>query len=295
WRRLVRRRSFGPDDLIPAHQLRRVEGGWRSTGVEPMFLLPCLLPAGWVRVRMRVRRTDRHSPEREVAELHVDHGDGFEPGRGLERLVWSETLADELYLNLPRPALALRFAPLSAPGSFVIEEFRVEPIPRLKALAQGLARKVRLLRAYRCTGPVLWRGLKMLLRGRFAAFARKIFQGLPDSRLLHPDHDNNPEVFAAWRQQRVLTDLERERLLAEVARLRGRPEIGVLAPIDRLGEKALLQIIDAMRRQVYPHWRLFAVLADSTPEPTRNMLARFTPTEERLRACNAALRGDMTA
>jgi glycosyltransferase involved in cell wall biosynthesis/SAM-dependent methyltransferase len=286
WRKFARRAPINMEALIPAQQLEPIADGpphaWRATGVEPAFLIPALLPAGWARIRIRVRRSGDQRPERDVAEFQADFGDGFELGKNLERLVWNDTLADELFLHLPRPAQALSFRPVSAPGPFVVEEFTVEPMSRFAALKDALARKLRLLRAYRCTGRVFFRGALMLLTGRWLTFFRKVFQGLPDSRLMRPENDLNPDVYATWWQRRALSAAERDRLQVELARLTASPEIAVLAPLGMATEAGVRLIVDSLRRQVYPHWRLHAVPAEKMEHLARVVLNRFAATDPRL-------------
>jgi glycosyltransferase involved in cell wall biosynthesis/SAM-dependent methyltransferase len=299
WRKFAHRAPINLDSLIPAQQLEPIADGpphaWRATGVEPAFLIPGLFPAGWVRIRIRVRRSGEQRPERNVAEFQADFGNGFEPGKNLERLVWNDTLADELFLHLPRPALALSFRPLSAPGPFVVEEFTVEPMSRFAALKDALARKLRLLRAYRCTGRVFLRGALMLLTGRWLTFFRKVFKGLPDSRLMRPENDLNPDVYAAWWQRRALSAAERDRLQAEAARLIASPEIAVLATLGMATEAGVRLIVDSLRRQVYPHWRLHAVPAEKMEHLARVVLNRFAATDPRLHVHNPEPAGGVTA
>src|SRR5438128_6764489 len=104
---ILRPRGFSAASLIPWNNLEQTEpGAWRSTGNDPQFVVPCYLPAGWVRVRL-----DITGEARGRSEIFVDTGDGFHSGDCLERFSWSEVLRDELFVKLSRPVRAIRFDP----------------------------------------------------------------------------------------------------------------------------------------------------------------------------------------
>src|SRR5262249_40453478 len=73
--------GFSADALIPWHNLEPAPeagpGAWKAAGDDAQFLTPCLLPAGWLRVRLRLRRRDDERPTREQAELYADFGTGI--------------------------------------------------------------------------------------------------------------------------------------------------------------------------------------------------------------------------
>src|SRR5262245_12445250 len=55
--RLFRPPALSAADLVPWQQLRPADGApgrWQSTGAEPQFLAAGYLPAGWLRVRLRM-------------------------------------------------------------------------------------------------------------------------------------------------------------------------------------------------------------------------------------------------
>jgi len=82
-RRLVRPRGFGLADLMPWNQLDEVPNEpdrWISTGTDPQFLVPCCLPAGWLRIRLKMT-----SQVQGRFEVFVDTGHGFNPTECIER------------------------------------------------------------------------------------------------------------------------------------------------------------------------------------------------------------------
>lgn len=287
WRRMCDRSPLELSDLVPVQQLERfhtdIPHSWRSTGAEPSFDLLAFLSEGWIRIDLRLRQLERRRGERCVAELQVDYGDGFEAGGTLERFVWQEVMCDEVFIRLPKPALALRFQPVQDEGGFALEEFRIDSYSDYGAMRQALSRKLRLLRAYRCTGRVLLRGLGMLLTGRFFKIYSKIFKGLPDSRLMRPDNDMASDVYAAWWRKRGLTELELARLQAEMQALPSHPEIAILAICDKGTEGSMRLMIESVRRQVYPNWKLYIGVSGKTPPGPKHLLHRYAATEDRVR------------
>src|SRR5690242_17753033 len=55
-RQLLRPRGFSANDLIPWHELEpdreAAAGTWLATGPSPYFVVPCVLPSGWLRFRL---------------------------------------------------------------------------------------------------------------------------------------------------------------------------------------------------------------------------------------------------
>src|SRR5262249_19907116 len=207
------------------------------------------IPAGWVRIQLRIGGEARGR-----SEIFIDTGDGFHPGECLERFCWCEILRDELFLRLPRPVRAFRFDPLDAMGSFKLERFSIDPVPPPQALYHALARKLRLLRAYRCTLATLGRGLGLLFRGRIGELWRRLFRGLPDSRRMDADGDQARAAYAAWQKQRELIDADRERLREEAKAMADPPLMSVIMPIYNTPEVYLRRAVDSVLRQTYPHW-----------------------------------------
>jgi glycosyltransferase involved in cell wall biosynthesis len=238
------------------------------------------VPAGWLRFRVRLRRLDNEAHHHNQAWLLADFGEGRERATCLERFFWSGVLSDAVYLFLERPARALYFRPFERSGSFAIEDFAVQPVPRWRAAFDALGRKVRLLRAYQCTGRVLWRGLGMLLRGRFTEIRGKIFKGLADARLLRPETDFGLEALALGRRE--LSDQERKRLETEANVLADPPTLSVLLPVDDTPEGTLILALASLRRQVYRHWHLVAALTASTGLGPRRLLERHAADDPRV-------------
>src|SRR5262249_45766744 len=137
-------------------------GAWTSLDADPQFLVSCWLPAGWVRIRFAI-----HAPDRTYLELYAEHGGGFPPDARLGQFALAAgRTEDEVFVKLDRPTRALRIDPIAMVGDFRVERLDVVPRPAPVAVVDALRRKLRLLRAYRNTGPVLKRGLKLLFTGR---------------------------------------------------------------------------------------------------------------------------------
>lgn len=169
-------------------------GAFRATAACAHFHAPVAVPAGWLRIRLRLRRLDSARPV-QCAELSAEPADGAGPQR-LERFVGGPVLTEEALVCLPRPARALRLDVLDCRGDFALEVCALRPVSRLTVLTEAARRKWRLVRACGCTSRVVGRGLKLLLTGRLGDLRRKLLGGLADARRLRVADDS--ARAAAW-------------------------------------------------------------------------------------------------
>ena len=105
---------------------------WRSTGSDPGFAIrihPRLLCGGWALVSFQVRGAE---PSLEPV-LHIDDVDGAFDGTRIRLPPVVEGLICRL-VRLPTRNFTLSLKPLSGPGRFKIENFRVTPITAFGAL-----------------------------------------------------------------------------------------------------------------------------------------------------------------
>jgi glycosyltransferase involved in cell wall biosynthesis len=149
-------------------------GTWEATGPDPRFAAIKALPAGWLRIRLRLA-SDTVGRFGLYAVAAADPGSPECLERG-EMLGWLER---ELYVKLPRPAVGVRFDPLDRPGTFRLEQFEIAHVSGPVAAWRALRRKLYLLSVYRVLGRTLGNGLKLLIRGRFREIRGKLLKGLP--------------------------------------------------------------------------------------------------------------------
>jgi glycosyltransferase involved in cell wall biosynthesis len=125
--------SFDERALIPWQELQQLgPDTWRSHGCDPQFVVPCLVPAGWVRLQFRLSTGVWGQ-----AELLADYGEGFRASEHLARVVGRGTLDFDGLVFLPRSARGIRFDPLNAPGDFRLETLRIERLPFWSAMRQA--------------------------------------------------------------------------------------------------------------------------------------------------------------
>ena len=126
-RRLFKPRGFGLNDLMPWNQVDEIPNEpnhWMSTGTDPQFLVPCCLPAGWLRIRLKMT-----SQVQGRVEFFVDTGHGFNSAECIERIIIGNGIDQDSYVQLPLPVRAVRLDPLDVEGEFHLQELRVEPVP----------------------------------------------------------------------------------------------------------------------------------------------------------------------
>src|SRR5207244_385047 len=123
-RRWLRPRGFSAAALLPWRQLEpdreAAPGTWLATGPSPFFIVPCELPAGGLRVRLRM---SSEVPGR--LALYAIGGNGSADLHHLKQLdVQGRVEIDEV-LRLPSPALGLRLDPITGPGRFHLDALDV--------------------------------------------------------------------------------------------------------------------------------------------------------------------------
>lgn len=108
-------------DLIPLEQVEKEDTHWRSTGVNPQFLLKAnrswqeLCGWHWLRVKMN---TDQPLD----ARLCFDTGNGFDPTQAVGFQIPKNTL-QQIPLFVPSNCRAIRFDPCDPPARLVVSIF----------------------------------------------------------------------------------------------------------------------------------------------------------------------------
>jgi GT2 family glycosyltransferase len=183
-RDLLRPRGFGANDLIPWHHLEpdreAPAGTWVATGASPYFIVPCVLPAGWLHVRLRM--TTEVTGRLELSDIG---GNGVEDFACLKQVDVCGRVERDDYVYLCRKALGLRLNPLNTTGRFCLDDFVVTPVSPLGTALHALRNKLMALRRYGLVKPALVNGLSLLVRGRVAEFLGKLHDGLHWPRTVH--------------------------------------------------------------------------------------------------------------
>src|SRR5262245_45426853 len=126
-RRAIRPRGFDAHALIPLRHLERNEqagaGGWVCTGPQACFIVPCEMPAGWFRLRVRMT-----SDAAGRFEILASAGNGISDADVVLQADVKDCLILDRTVHLSRPALGLQINPLgTATGRFELTEFVVTP------------------------------------------------------------------------------------------------------------------------------------------------------------------------
>ncbi len=294
-RGLLRPRGFTAEHLLPWKNLEPAHGAppgtWTATGDDPQFLVSCCLPAGWSRVRLRL-----HTADRGTIEFYAEYRGGFSP----EGLVGQFSLAagvtdEEFFIHLPWPTRALRVDPIGTAGTFRVERLDVTPRPAPLTIIDALRRKLRLLRAYHNTGPVLWTGLKHLLTGRWGTVAEKWQLGLSDPRCTRHGFYEPEKAYEKWMERRRLTDEGRAAQKAWALELDNPPRISVLMPTYNTPEHYLRLVIESVLRQTYPHWELCVADDGSTAGHVRAVLEEYAARDDRIKLTPPGRHGGISA
>jgi GT2 family glycosyltransferase/SAM-dependent methyltransferase len=294
-RHWLRPRGLRAEHLLPWKGLEPVAdaspGTWRAPGDDPQFLVSCYLPAGWLRVRLRV-----HSPVRGQFTIYAEKDGSFGPDSLLGQFGLAAGDTDEeFYVHLGRPTRALRIDPVDAACVFRIDRLEIAPRPPYTAAFDALRRKLRLLRAYHNTGPVLRRGLALLATGRWGEVIAKWRLGLDDPRCTRHGFHEPEAAYEAWMANRRLTDAGRAAQRAWAVEADDPPLVSVLMPVYNTPEHYLRRAIESVLAQTYPHWELCVADDGSTAEHVRPVLEEYAARDDRVKLAPPGRHGGIAA
>lgn len=293
FKKLIRPTGFGAGHLLPWKQLTPAHGQpgtWRAEGDDPQFIVSCYLPAGWLRVNLKAS-VDRKTR----IEFFAERSGSFTEATLLGQFTLAEGDNDEeFFLRLDRPTRAMRIDPMDAKGEFRLE--RLDAVPRTgpRPVVDALRRKLRLLRAYRNTGAVLWRGMALFLTGRWREVANKWALGLDDPRCTRHGFYEPEKAYADWIAKHALTDADRQRHRDWATGLAAPPTFSVLLPTYNTPERYLRLAIESVLRQTYPHWELCVVDDGSTEAHVRPIIEEYAAKDERVHLAPAGRHGGIS-
>jgi GT2 family glycosyltransferase/glycosyltransferase involved in cell wall biosynthesis len=175
--RFLRARGFDATALLPWSELDEDRdngpGRWIATGTNAYFVVPFFLPVGWLRVDLKMS-----SPMPCQAVLHADGGHGPDDLERLRSFDVSGELHWRGFVHVSRPALGIRFDPCHVRGRFQLDWLRVTALPPPHALYYALRNKAVALWKHGLLSRSLWRGMKLLPRGRVREFMQRVHAGL---------------------------------------------------------------------------------------------------------------------
>jgi glycosyltransferase involved in cell wall biosynthesis len=238
------------------------------------------LPAGWYRFRLRLRSHGQFGVYKR-AEVVFHPADESAKPVAADSLQWNRTLDSNFLIELPRDARGVTVMLYHAQGGFSVEKFAVTRIPESLIGLVAVAEKFKLLAAYRCLRPVLWRGGGMLLRGKFGEFGTKVLKGLRDSRVMRPGAYKASDVDGGWWQRHSLPKGEADAVRAAVDAMPSPRPMAVLLPVNPHKFDEARAAAHSVRRQIYPHWEL--LLACAGPPWLHPHLATVIGTDSRVK------------
>ena len=256
-------------DLMAAASVEPVPDGqpgtWRTTAPHAELTCEGPYPAGWYRIAIKLRMTDRFTV-RKKGELFAEFTNANPSSLRLASFEWNRGLAEDVFFELPHDTARLRLILSHIEGDFVVERFDLEPVGPVRTLARALRMKLHLLAAYKNFWPVAWKGSKLLVRGRIGEVRKKVLKGLTDAHTLRLETREASEVDAAlWRRQTISQERTAE-IRDAVAVMENPPPIAVLIPVDQATLEQCRMAIHSVLRQLYPHWQL--VVACPLPHMT---------------------------
>ena len=244
----------------PASPARGPGRYWLADAAAVRLTADGPFPAGWYHVRLAVRSASRFTV-RKRCDLVFDPADDNPRPPGREQFAWNRNFDEQFMLRLTRPSSRVRIDLQQAEGRLIVEQFDVRPVSTSEAFSRAVREKLRLIRAYQCVRPVLWKGGKLLLSGKFRQFRAKVLKGLVDSRQMRLGLGRGDEVDAAWWRRHALTKDEADRVAAACEAMIDPPPIAVVIPTDGSRLDQVRLAAHSVRRQIYPHWELLLAAA----------------------------------
>lgn len=193
----------------------------------------------------------------------------------------STSLAERAYGNgrftwlgrLPAGLLALRLTPMLGETDLSLSDFTIRVQRRLVLLGRGALRRPDL-----AAQAVLWRALGKKVRSR-----NRLTRALTPPGLT--GYDTWVRCFD------TLSEADRARIRAEVARMPAPPLISVVMPVYNPDPAVLEEAIRSVRAQLYPHWELCLADDASTDPAVPRLIARAAKEEPRIKAVRRAENG----
>lgn len=250
---------------------------WESLGLDPQFVIPVMLPPGFVRIEMKLT-----GPARALTELYADEGEGFTAGSCVESFEWEETLTVDIVVKFDTPVFGLRLDPMGTSGIFQLHHFRVTPLAGPRILAHAIRKKIELLKMYKLTGRTLTNGLKMLATGKFGKAFGKVMQTFADDRQLGPSSMASRTSYDVWRRRREMSDAERIRQRSESKALANPTTFSLIMPVFNPPPDCLEKAIQSVRKQTYPHWQLCITDDKSTDPRIASILKKHAAADKRV-------------
>ena len=133
--RFFRSRGLDASALIPWSGLDRDAAcpeTWRITGPGAHCIVPCYLPAGWLRIRLCLC-----CDQAGEAVLSFDNCDEGLDAVLVERFALDGRLDRDYQVYLPRPTVGLRFYPLDVVGTVRVEKLEILALSSAQVLADA--------------------------------------------------------------------------------------------------------------------------------------------------------------
>ncbi len=271
--------SVSPSDLTPGPGVTKAVSRFAITEPHVRLTADTSLEPGWYEVRLSVKSVDRFTIRKRL-ELTFDPADAIARPVTREAFAWNREFSEAFMLRLSRPVSGVRLDLWHAQGELELAAFGVRPVSAPRAMVRAVREKVRLTRAYRCFGSALVRGGRMLVRGRFRDFGKKLYKGLTDARVMQIGTVQLNEVDGGWSRRNALPHDEAEAVRAAVDAMTDPPAVAVLLPVHPDRFDAARLSAHSVRRQLYPHWQLLVAMAG--PSDLAKQLAEIIGPDSRV-------------
>ena len=285
--RAMRRRQFSFNATALQHLQKQIDeqGGWVSTGDDPMFMLPSggRFPTKWVRVQIAMQIKDDVAA---VPSLYVDRGIGHSESERIE-LPHPNHRIDSV-VRLPDTVKALRFDPLEGKGQFTLGSITIREISKVEA-------GVFLIHRFISTHAERPRDLIALARWAKGVYSRGGWP-LLKSYLSTPPELRERDDYELWvMKYDRLSRAERATIQKRIEILKIKPKLSIIMPVYNTDLRWVRAAIKSVQSQLYPNWELCISDDASTLDGLHHELREFARRDHRIRLVIREINGNISA
>lgn len=259
--------------LVPLSDVERIQDKWRSTGVDPSFLLTGKFHFGWSEITW-----SSYSTEPIPVKIYWDNGDGFSEERTMKLLPISPGKSCySAQIFIPREAKQLRIDPGENEIEFELKDIQIKRTTEIQMICNTL-RHLLLQRGFSLNS------IKALIYKIFRTYKYYGFKGLKHKIRAVQNHMNETvNSYESWLIYNSVGRNYYKEAESVLEKLKYKPLISVILPVYNVDEIWLRKCIDSVINQLYGNWELCIADDASTKPHIKKVLTEYSERDERIK------------
>ncbi|MGE7825122.1 glycosyltransferase family 2 protein [Paenibacillus sp. NPDC093718] len=259
--------------LVPLSDVERVRDQWRSTGVDPSFLLSGRYYYGWNIITWKSNCT-----EPIPIKIYWDNGEGFSEERTMKMIPISP--GESFYktqIFIPREAKQLRIDPGENELEFELKDIQIKKTTEIHMIS-NMVRHLLFQRGFS------FNSVKSLVYKIFSTYKYHGFKGLKHKIRVVQNHMNESvNSYESWLIYNSIDKNYYREASSVIEQLNYKPLISVILPVYNVDEIWLRKCIDSVINQIYGDWELCISDDASTKPHIKRVLTEYMEKDERIR------------